>query len=166
MEGKMMDYTIGIAPDDALHDRIIDTLRHLPKEHQSFNQTAYQLVRFVPLIGHLETKTPATGGQKSDVQICIWGYAGFTKTQQLLEGNVYADEPIPATPMLSAHGHDGHLSALHQQGRQILLLGRLALGGKETVQGIFQIIKALDILASWGNIEYWIWYFEYVLKAA
>jgi len=165
MEGKKVDFVLTLRPDQELEDRIVKTLLLQPRSSRFLNQTNHEPVRIAPIFVNIETKIPNTGGQKANVQLATWGYAGFSKLHQMLHANGNGTEKVPAIPMLSAHGHDWHLAALHERGNDNLLIGRMALGTTETIQGIFQIIEALDILANWGLTEYKPWYLKNVIKA-
>ncbi len=163
MGGKKVDFVLTLEPDADFMRRIKKTLLLQTRERQNLNQTTCEDVRNLPIFLNIETKIPNSGGEKADVQLSTWGYAGFTKMHQLLGANGHPTDAIPAVPMVSAHGHDWHLAALQERGEENLLMGRLALGTTETIQGIFQIMKALDVLATWGHTKYKPWYLDKVI---
>ena len=164
MGGKTVDYVIGLKPDPELKKRIKQTLALHPQLSRSLNQTPYSAIRTFIVFLSIETNPRATGGQQAEVQLATWGYSGFVKLHQLLAKNGNRDEQLPAMPMLSAHGHNWLLSALHEDGDDNKLLSTLPLGTTQTIQGIFQIIKALDLIVHWGNTEYRNWYLSKVLR--
>lgn len=163
MGGKKVDFVVGLEPDDRLRRRICHELSLHPPESGSLNQTSQPSIRHVIIFFTLETKPPSTGGEQADVLLATWGYAGFTKLHQLLDTAGRGGEPLPVMPLLSAHGHHWNLSAMRETGGENHVLGKLLLGTTETIQGIFQLIKALDLLVHWGNTEYRRWYFTNVL---
>ena len=161
----MVDFAIVMVPDEALEDKIRMSLKNLPKESQSVNQTNHTPIRMTPIILNFETKPPWTGGETADVQLGTWGDAGFTKLGQMLEANNCSKEPIPTIPMVSFYGHEARLSAFQHGDRKNFLLGKMDLGSFQTIEGIFQILKALNFLVDWGNTVYRDWYFQDAIKA-
>ena len=164
MGGKKVDFIIGLKPDDELREKISEVLSHQPLESRSLNQTNYSPLKHVIILINIETKPPSTGGEKADVQLGTWGYAGFTKLHQLLETAGRKEQPLPVMPLLSAHGHEWNLSAIREVDGKTHVLGSLQLGTTKTIEGIFQIIKALDLLINWGITEYRSWYLANVLR--
>ena len=163
MGGKKVDFVIGLEPEDKLRVKICQALSFQPSESRSLNQTTQPSIRNVIVFINIETKPPSTGGEKADVQLGTWGYAGFTKLHQLLETAGRGDQSLPVMPLLSAHGHDWRLSAIREVNGETHVLGKLLLGTTETIEGIFQIIEALDLLVNWGHTEYRSWYLANVL---
>ena len=164
MASKMVDYAVIIKPDNDLEKRITRTLASFKADEHNINQTDYSPVRFAPFIFSVEAKVPFSGGQTSDIQHMAWYDAGGTKIQQLLEKNGKKNVKIPTIPVLSAHGHDFHLSGWYMKQDETEYVGKLRLGSTETVQGIFQILKCLHILVEWGNTTYRKWFCENVLS--
>ena len=160
----MVDFAISLKPDQKMRDRIKRTFDTLPSETQWLNQTDFGTTKDTPIFINVETKIPFTGGQKADLQLTGWADAGDTKLDQLLEANGKCDVKIPTTPLLSFYGHDVYLSGWHVHDAGTRLLGKFRLGSTESILGIFQILKGLDILVAWGNKEYRQWYLKNVLK--
>ena len=46
-----------------------------------------------------------------------------------------------------------------------MVYGKLRLGGSDSLLGVFQLIKGIDVLVDWANIEYRAWYLSNVLPA-
>ena len=165
MDGKIVDYALVIKPNKALEKRIKNTLKDLPKISQSVNQTNHPPVRWTPIILNIETKLPWTGGETADIQHSVWGGAGITKLDQMLATNRSSKQQIPTIPVVTFYGHCLMLSALRKGDEENHLIGKMVMGSTETIEGTFQIVKALDYLVNWGNTTYREWYFQHAIKA-
>ena len=160
----MVDFAITINPDDVLRERIRRTLGDKKDVDRSLNQTYARHMLYKPIVFSIETKIPFTGGEISDVQLSAWQDAWTTKISQLLEANGKAKVKIPTMPLLSIHGHDVHISAFFLRETESQLLGKLYLGSTDTIQGIYKILKGLEILVDWSNTTYGEWFCSNVLK--
>ncbi len=78
----------------------------------------------------------------------------------MLQYNKKEKVQIPTMPLLSAYGDLLFLSAIREDGDKNLLLEKLLLGSTATIIGTFQIVKALDVLAKWGDTKYRDWFFK------
>ena len=163
-ESKMVDFAITLQQDQNMRDRIKKTFETLPPEAQWLNQTNFGATKDTPVFNNVETKTPLTGGQKADFQLTGWADAGDAKLNQLLEVNGKCDVKMPTTPLLSFYGHDIYLSGWHAYDTGTRPLGKVRLGSTESILGILQILRGLDILVAWGNKDYRRWYLKNVLK--
>lgn len=166
MENKMVDFaiTLKFGNDTGLMDRTIQYVGSLKQDEQTLNQTfGDALMRCEPIFLNIETKTPFAGGDTSDIQLAVWGGAGLTKIEDLLSKSNRAGLAIPTMPIITIHGHDWHLCSLQRKGGKTLSKGKIHLGSTATVLGIFQIIKALDTLVTWGNTTYRKWFVSNIL---
>ena len=159
MSGKMVDLAIYMKPDSVALQHIRNSLNHGPQDSISVNQTDFRPLRTRPIILNIETKLPFTGGETAGVQLATWVGAGLSRLRQMLP----PDEPIPTLPMLSWHGHDLTFMGIQDQGEESVIYGKLPLGSSHTVLGVFQILKAIEILAEWGNGDYKDWFFTKVV---
>ena len=157
----MVDFAIFIRPDKDMEKNIRYALRGELKEAQSVNQTMHAPLRMCPIVISVETKLPFSGGETADVQSATWTGAGFTRTRQILPET----EEIPTMPTLLAYGHDLYLVAFQEQADSNMMYGRLRLGGSDTLLGIFQMVKALEVLVDWANTDYRSWYFDKVIRS-
>lgn len=166
MSKKMVDFglTLNLQTDQNLKQRIRRTMTGLHHASQSLNQSDHAALQYAPIFLNVETKLPFTGGEEAEIQLGVWTSAGFNKVELLLRWNSKGDQAVPMMPGLLVYGHDWFLCAMQRTGGETLTYGKLRLGGTDSILGIFQILRALDILVTWGSTEYREWYLDNVLK--
>jgi hypothetical protein len=159
----MVDYSMILLPDNAMHQAILQVLRDLPEDDQNINQTRSAPVKYRPITVNIEVKVPGEGKNEAMVQLAVWAAAQMEKLNTL-SGKL---API-GIPLVSVEGHDWRLYSTYQKedGEMVgqRVWGNDIFGDSSSILGIYKIIAAIQILAEWSDTKYRAWFEKDVLK--
>ncbi|KAI0904056.1 hypothetical protein F4823DRAFT_616386 [Ustulina deusta] len=157
---KMVDYCIFVEPqgEDAQQ---VDEIR---EAREYINHTDYLPLRRRPIVLSAESKRPGEGYKDAQIQLSVWQAAQWALLESLLASRTTQPALIPFLPALIIQGHEWSFAATTKSGRHTVLWVKQAIGGTDTVLGVFQIIHALRYIAAWIRETYWPWYRRVILQ--
>ncbi|KAI9733510.1 MAG: hypothetical protein M1818_007258 [Claussenomyces sp. TS43310] len=157
-EGKRVDYGLFIAPTKDEVRQIKERLKKLPDgEVWSINQTEAYYLREKPLLSSIELKLTRSNHDPL-LQLAIWNSAMFQRLEGLFDLTGQGDFMLPI-PSLAVSGHNWQVcySYVGENGRSRILRGMVDIGSTIDIVGMYRILRALDVIASYGANEYWPW---------
>ncbi|KFY24515.1 hypothetical protein V491_02127 [Pseudogymnoascus sp. VKM F-3775] len=157
-EGKRVDYGLYIEPTKEEAQRVKDRLKRLPDgEVWSINQTEAYYLREKPLFSSIELKKSRSSDDPL-LQLAIWNSALFKRLEGLLDLTQKRGSVLPI-PSVTVCGHNWQVcySYIEEDGRTRMLRGMVDIGSTLDIVGIYQILRALKVICSYGLEEYWPW---------
>ncbi|KAM4065626.1 hypothetical protein HRG_012895 [Hirsutella rhossiliensis] len=129
-------------------------------QEDSINHTGYYPLRERPIALSIETKMTGQGWDSAALQLGVWQAAHWNFLDEL-SGLAPArlEQPEKTTPeflpCILVQGHSWELVITTRENSQTVIWTELNLGSTGSVQGIYQLIHALQRLRKWALEDYW-----------
>ncbi|KZL81264.1 hypothetical protein CI238_12580, partial [Colletotrichum incanum] len=180
---KRVDFCIFVRDDTPALE-----LKAMTAPFKSINHTEYPALLTRPLAVSIETKVGGHAWAEAMNQTSIWLVAqwdwvdflcakpGHNAVDDTVAGDVAPEDPRQPKPSAAAKaglvflpgiiilGHDWYMVAVTRTADGTTRIwNKIPLGSTETIEGIYQVIAILQLLAHWAETEYWPWFRHNVL---
>lgn len=166
----MVDYTVNLAPDDEMYEKILLVIQNQPHGLQTINQTSFTPVRFRPIAISIETKTPNASEEEAMIQLGMWVAAHFKRIRMFSRGELVT----PTLPLLYVSSAQWSLLFAIDRGKHVVcpsirtsclpvshiwqeLLGKLNIGDTDNVVGCYKLLASLRCLCEWVTTTFKDW---------
>ena len=122
MGGRMVDYAICLEADldEPMFNRIVNILRLEPPDSQYINHTAFEPVRFRPIVVSIESKVASGNEAEANTQLSVWVLAHFKRLQGIIKRSGVTSE-MPVLPLINIQGEDWIVTLAVQRGNKTVL---------------------------------------------